>query len=79
MIKNIITAAAAFGTASAFWRMECRGRVGLARIDPMVSPGEVAQHAHVIHGSSGKRHHSLTSRSPTYVDESPVKLGVEAS
>jgi hypothetical protein len=40
--------------ADAFWRMECRGRVGLARIDPMVSPGEISAHAHIIHGSSGE-------------------------
>ncbi|KAK0719912.1 hypothetical protein B0H67DRAFT_486112 [Lasiosphaeris hirsuta] len=38
---------------SAFWRMECRGRVGVARIDPLVNPNEVAQHVHAIHGSSG--------------------------
>ncbi|EJT74004.1 hypothetical protein GGTG_07854 [Gaeumannomyces tritici R3-111a-1] len=37
----------------AFWRMECRVRSGLARIDPLVSPGEVAQHVHSIHGSGG--------------------------
>lgn len=48
--------------ASAFWRMECRGRVGLARVDPLVSPGEVAQHVHAIHGSSG------FSESSTYED-----------
>lgn len=33
--------------------MECHGRVGLGRIDPLVNPGEVAQHVHAIHGSSG--------------------------
>lgn len=40
-------------TATAFWRMECHARVGLARLDPLVSPGEVSQHVHAIHGSSG--------------------------
>jgi len=39
--------------AAAFWRMPCRGRVGLARLDPLVNPNEVAQHVHSIHGSSG--------------------------
>lgn len=43
----------AVGSVSAFWRMPCRGRVGLARIDPLVNPGEIAQHVHAIHGSSG--------------------------
>lgn len=50
---NLIAAAQLLAPASAFWRMECRGRLGLARIDPMISPGEVAQHVHAIHGSSG--------------------------
>ncbi|KAM0280472.1 hypothetical protein ACHAQH_004051 [Verticillium albo-atrum] len=39
--------------ADAFFRMECQGRVGLARIDPMISPGEPSRHIHSIHGSSG--------------------------
>ncbi|ORY71110.1 uncharacterized protein BCR38DRAFT_404234 [Pseudomassariella vexata] len=39
-------------TASAFWRLECRGRLALARMDPMMSPDEDAAHAHAIHGSS---------------------------
>ncbi|KAK3325585.1 hypothetical protein B0H66DRAFT_129495 [Apodospora peruviana] len=49
---SLAVLAAASG-ADAFWRMECRGRLSLARIDPLVSPGEVAAHAHAIHGSSG--------------------------
>jgi hypothetical protein len=54
MLRSMIAASAALaGGAHAFWRMECPGRVGLARIDPLVSPGVVSQHAHAIHGSSG--------------------------
>jgi Domain of unknown function (DUF1996) len=37
----------------AFWRMPCRSRSGLARMDPLVSPGEASGHVHAIHGSSG--------------------------
>jgi len=37
----------------AFWRMPCRSRSGLARIDPLVANGSISQHAHAIHGSSG--------------------------
>lgn len=37
----------------AFWRLTCPGQVGLARVDPLVSPGEVSAHVHAIHGSSG--------------------------
>jgi hypothetical protein len=33
--------------------MECRARSGLARIDPLVSNGSIAEHVHAIHGSSG--------------------------
>ncbi|POS88426.1 hypothetical protein EPUL_000172, partial [Erysiphe pulchra] len=39
--------------AGAFWRMGCRGRTGLVRIDPLVSPGTISEHIHAIHGSSG--------------------------
>jgi hypothetical protein len=39
---------------SAFWRMPCRARSGLARIDPLVSNGSLSEHAHAIHGSDGK-------------------------
>ncbi|KAJ5272486.1 hypothetical protein N7478_007611 [Penicillium angulare] len=36
--------------ADAFWRLPCRGRTGLARIDPIVDPGEVSSHVHSVHG-----------------------------
>jgi len=39
-------------SAHAFWRMPCK-RSGLARIDPLVSPGKASEHAHSGHGSSG--------------------------
>ncbi|KAH7330455.1 hypothetical protein BKA65DRAFT_59127 [Rhexocercosporidium sp. MPI-PUGE-AT-0058] len=35
----------------AFWRMPCRSRTGVARIDPLVTNGSVAEHVHAIHGS----------------------------
>jgi hypothetical protein len=41
------------GSVNAFWRMPCRSRSGLARVDPLVSFGTTSEHAHVIHGSSG--------------------------
>lgn len=40
--------------ANAFWRMECPGRLDVARMDPIVNPGDTSSHAHAIHGSSGK-------------------------
>ncbi|MBE7180870.1 MAG: DUF1996 domain-containing protein [Terriglobus roseus] len=48
-----VATAALVGSADAFWRMPCHGRTGLARIDPIVDPGEVSGHAHAIHGGSG--------------------------
>ncbi|KAL2197447.1 hypothetical protein P885DRAFT_77134 [Corynascus similis CBS 632.67] len=53
---------ASLSGAAAFWRMECRGRVALARLDPLVDPGVPAKHAHAVHGSSG------FSASSTYED-----------
>ncbi|KAF1813861.1 hypothetical protein P152DRAFT_294870 [Eremomyces bilateralis CBS 781.70] len=40
------------GSVSAFWRLECHGRSGVARIDPLVNPGTPASHAHAIHGGN---------------------------
>ncbi len=54
-IASQLAILASIGSAAAFWRMECRGQVGQARLDPLVNPGGVSSHAHVIHGSSGKR------------------------
>lgn len=55
MLKSIVAVSAGLiGGAHAFWRMECPGRVGVARIDPIVDPGTISKHAHSIHGSSGK-------------------------
>jgi hypothetical protein len=50
--------------------MECRGNVGLARLDPMMSPGTASQHSHVIHGSSGK---SIPSSSHVEVPSVPYR------
>lgn len=52
MIGSALVSLALLGTAQAFWRMPCHGRTGLARIDPLVDPGEVSDHSHAIHGGS---------------------------
>lgn len=55
MLKSIAAVSAGLvGSAHAFWRMECPGRVGLARLDPIIDPGTVSKHVHSIHGSSGE-------------------------
>lgn len=39
--------------ADAFWRMECPGVLDIARLDPIVNPGDASAHAHTLSGSSG--------------------------
>lgn len=51
-----IAALALLGTpALAFWRMECRGVNGQARIDPLVDYNRVGSHVHEIFGGEGKQ------------------------
>lgn len=58
MLKSVIAVAAGLvASADAFWRMECQGRVGLARMDPIVYPGQDSPHMHAIHGSSGESYY----------------------
>lgn len=61
-LKTIATATilSAAGV-DAFWRMECPHRLGLGRIDPLMNPGTIAQHAHAIYGSSGMFFSSVRS------------------
>ncbi|KAI1425857.1 hypothetical protein F5Y12DRAFT_784308 [Xylaria sp. FL1777] len=56
MTSKTLVALAILGMSSmteAFWRMECRGSTGAARIDPIVDFGKISGHAHTVHGSSG--------------------------
>lgn len=59
MVGKAFVATAAFNAltgVSAFWRMQCHGRTGMARIDPIMDFGKASTHAHTLHGSSGKLH-----------------------
>ncbi|KAF7442882.1 DUF1996 multi-domain protein [Pyrenophora tritici-repentis] len=53
-MKSVASYAAAAavlsGSANAFWRMPCRARTGLARLDPIVDFGIASSHSHTIHG-----------------------------
>ncbi|KAL8667825.1 MAG: hypothetical protein Q9202_000290 [Teloschistes flavicans] len=40
------------GTVDAFWRLECDGSVGVARVDPLMDFGGVSDHVHAIKGGS---------------------------
>ncbi|KAK2763125.1 hypothetical protein FQN54_009761 [Arachnomyces sp. PD_36] len=42
--------AATAAPASAFWRLPCMGDTGVARMDPLVNPGTISDHAHIVHG-----------------------------
>lgn len=39
--------------ADAYWRMSCPGTVFTGRVDPIVSPGKVSGHVHVVLGGNG--------------------------
>ncbi|KAK4966056.1 hypothetical protein LTR66_012068, partial [Elasticomyces elasticus] len=49
--SGLVSATALLGSADAFWRMSC-GVVQAGRIDPLISPGRIAGHAHKISGAS---------------------------
>lgn len=42
------------GVADAFWRLPCRGRTGLSRLDPIVDQGKISSHVHSIHGAGSE-------------------------
>lgn len=48
------------GQVSAFWRLPCRGRLGVARIDPLMDFGIAGSHAHSIQGGNAFSETSLS-------------------
>ena len=46
-------AAAIIPTVNAYWRMSCPGTLVEGRLDPIVTPGKVSGHTHVILGGNG--------------------------
>jgi hypothetical protein len=48
------TALAMAGNVAAFWRMPCRSHTGIARVDPLVAPGSIADHAHIVFGGGSE-------------------------
>ena len=46
-------AASLVPTAEAYWRMDCPGTLIEGRLDPIVTPGKVSGHTHVILGGNG--------------------------
>jgi hypothetical protein len=64
----LLASLAAFPVTDAFWRLPCRGRTGVARLDPIVDPGEVSSHVHVVHGGGSK----LTATSLSAYNADPI-------
>jgi len=52
-VCSVVLLLMAAWNASAFWRMPCGAFPGAFRVDPIVSPGRLSEHPHVIHGSGG--------------------------
>ncbi|OJJ48972.1 hypothetical protein ASPZODRAFT_60273 [Penicilliopsis zonata CBS 506.65] len=51
-VASLLAGVAVFSSPTdAFWRLPCRGRTGVARMDPLVDPGMIAYHAHAVEGS----------------------------
>ena len=48
----------------AFWRLECEGISGLARMDPLMAYDAIGDHVHSIKGASGK----LPPNEPLMID-----------
>ncbi|EME81858.1 uncharacterized protein MYCFIDRAFT_87072 [Pseudocercospora fijiensis CIRAD86] len=49
-LTTTLSALAFAGNVAAFWRMPCRSATGIARMDPLVAPNDVADHSHIIFG-----------------------------
>ncbi|PYH90916.1 hypothetical protein BO71DRAFT_461155 [Aspergillus ellipticus CBS 707.79] len=52
-VAIVVCLAALSGVADAFWRLPCRGRSGVARMDPLMASGKPSDHVHAVHGSGG--------------------------
>ncbi|WPG98353.1 Hypothetical protein R9X50_00114200 [Acrodontium crateriforme] len=71
--STVLAAAIGASGVSAFWRMPCRSRTGVARMDPLVDPGKVADHVHAIHGGGA---FSLTSTPKDLAQSECTSCGV---
>ncbi|KAJ5303856.1 uncharacterized protein N7443_003516 [Penicillium atrosanguineum] len=58
----------------AFWRLPCRGRTGVARLDPIVDPGDISGHIHAVHGAGN---FGMSSDMNTLLESSCTSCAVE--
>ncbi|KAL9128606.1 MAG: hypothetical protein Q9217_002740 [Psora testacea] len=73
LILSITALALYVSNVQAFWRLECEGSTGLARIDPLMSPGSIADHVHSIKGGSA---FSPTSKADNLLNSNCTSCGV---
>jgi len=68
--STLLLAVSSFsGIASAFWRLPCHERVGLARMDPIMNPGQVSGHVHTLHGGGSMLSLSMTAPDDTHMTD----------
>ena len=53
-VLTVAALAPLLGSVHAFWRLECQGSTGLARLDPLMAFDAVGDHVHSIKGGSGE-------------------------
>ena len=46
-------------SVNAFWRLECQGQSGLARLDPLMAFNTIGDHVHSVKGGSGECYRPL--------------------
>ncbi|KAJ5191927.1 uncharacterized protein N7498_010912 [Penicillium cinerascens] len=59
---------------NAFWRLPCRGRTGVARLDPIVDPGMISGHVHTVHGAGN---FGMSADTETLLESSCTSCAVE--
>lgn len=64
-VFTIAALAPLLGSVNAFWRLECQGSSGLARLDPLMAFDTVGDHVHSIKGGSGEQFGSFSSVLPS--------------
>jgi hypothetical protein len=65
------------GTVDAFWRMPCRSQTGIARLDPLMDPGDISAHVHTITGGGGEYECCFSIMKSTDTSDLRFQLGCD--
>jgi Domain of unknown function (DUF1996) len=71
---TVIVTLALVSGIDGFWRMPCAVFPDVARVDPVISPGNISSHAHSLHGSFGL---SLNATYGQLVDSNTTSCAVK--